>query len=140
VHCLFFRSSTAFTVCAPYCSVDSSGLLVLSLVNDFPDGLRADLLSGWQCIAGSSARQWLSWFACCFVWWMTMYCSFFRSSMAFTVCALFCSVDNCALLILPLVQGFHHGLRSILLSGWQRIAHSSTRQRIAHISPSQRLS
>jgi len=45
--CTFFLSSTAFpTVCAPYCSVDGSGLLILLLVNGFSDGLGAVLLSG----------------------------------------------------------------------------------------------
>jgi len=40
--------------------VDGSGLLILSLVNGFQDGLRAVLLSGWQRITHTSARQWLS--------------------------------------------------------------------------------
>jgi len=84
-------------------------------------------------------------------------CSFFRLSMAFTVCALFCSAncsgllnlplddvyypgpvrvlyctaDGSGLLILPLVKGFHDGLRAVLLRRWQRIAHSSARQRLS---------
>jgi len=57
-YCLFFLSSTAFsTVFVPYFSTDGGGLLILSLVNGFPDGLRAVLLSGLQHIAHSSARQ-----------------------------------------------------------------------------------
>jgi len=40
------------------------------------------------------------------------------------VCALYCSADGSALLILPLLNGFPDGLRAVLLSGWQRIAHS----------------
>jgi len=35
------------------------------------------------------------------------------------------------LLILPLVNGFHNGFRAVLLSGWQRIVHSSTRHRLS---------
>jgi len=45
------------------------------------------------------------------------------------------------MLILPLADGFHNGLHAILLSGWQRIAHTSTcqpRSRFAH-SISQRM-
>jgi len=45
-HRSFFRSSTAFTVCGPFCSADGSGLLILPLVNGFRDALRAVLLSG----------------------------------------------------------------------------------------------
>ena len=44
-------------------------------------------------------------------------CSFFRSSMAFTVCPPFSSADDSALLILPFVNGFHDGSYVILLSG-----------------------
>jgi len=48
------------TVCVPYFSADGGGLLPLSLVNGFHDRLRAVLLSGWQRIAHTSARQQLS--------------------------------------------------------------------------------
>jgi len=49
---------------APYRAADGSALLIPPLVNGFPDGLRAVLLSGRQRIAHSSARQRLSrWFA-----------------------------------------------------------------------------
>jgi len=59
-------------------------------------------------------------------------CSFFLSSTAFmTVCAPYCSTHGSPLLILPLVNGFHDSFRAVLLSGWQRIAHSSTRQRLS---------
>jgi len=58
--CSFFRSSTAFMVCAQFCTKNGSGLLILPLVNGFSDGLRAYFLSGWQCIARSSACQRLS--------------------------------------------------------------------------------
>ena len=57
VHCSFFRLLMAFaTVRTPYCAVDGSGLLIPSLVNGFPDGVRTVVLSGWQRIAHSSAR------------------------------------------------------------------------------------
>ena len=150
--CLFFRSSMAFTVCAPFCTQNGSGLLILLLVNGFRDGLHADFLSGWQCLAWSSTCQWLSRFARCiaqrmaadcsylcpsmaftvcalFARRMTIYCSFFRSSTAFTVCTQYCSTDGSGLPVLPLVNGFH-GLRAVLLRGCLRIAHTSTRQRL----------
>jgi len=44
-------------VCAPFRSAYGSTLLILPLVNGIPVGLRAVLLSGWQWIAHSSARQ-----------------------------------------------------------------------------------
>jgi len=59
-------------------------------------------------------------------------CSFFFSSMAFmTVCAPYCSADGSALLILPLVNGLHDGFRTVMLRGWQRIAHSCNRRRFS---------
>jgi len=39
--------------------------------------------------------------------------------------------DGSALLIFPLVNGFPDDLRTVLLRGWQRIAHFSTRQRLS---------
>ena len=42
----FFLSSEAFTVCMPYCSSDGSGLLILPLVNGFPNVSRIVLLNG----------------------------------------------------------------------------------------------
>jgi len=60
-HRSFVLSSTAFTtVCALYCLADGSGLLIPPLVNGFPDGLHAVLLSGWRRIAHSFPRQRLS--------------------------------------------------------------------------------
>jgi len=47
------------------------------------------------------------------------------------VCAPFRSADGSTLIILPLVNGIPNGLRAVLLSGWLRIAHSSTRQRLS---------
>jgi len=103
----YFRSSMAFTtVCAPYCSVDGTGLLFLPLVNGFDD-LRAVLYQEWQRIAHSCARQLLSRrFARRLPQPMAGHCSFFRSSMAFTVWALFCATDASGFLVLPLVNGF----------------------------------
>jgi len=132
--CSFFRSSTAFTtVCAPYCSADGSGLLILPLVNGFHDGLRAVLHRGWQRIAHSSTRQRLSRrFVRRIAPRMAADCSFFHSSTAFTmVCAPYCPADGSGLLILALVDGFHDGLRAVFLRGWQRIAHSFSRQRLS---------
>ena len=126
-HRSFIRSPKAFTVCALFCSVDDSALLILPLVNGCHHGSRAVLLSGWQWIAHSSARQRLSpRFARYFAQRMTARCSYFRSSTAFTtVCAPFCSADGSGLLILPLVNGFHDGSRAVLLSGGHRISNTS---------------
>jgi len=99
VDCSFFRSSTAFTtVCAPYCSVDGSRLLIFPLVNGFHNGLRAVLLSRWQRIAHSFARQRLSRrIALHIALRMATDCSYFRSSTAFTtLCAPYCSADHSA--------------------------------------------
>jgi len=130
--CSFFRLPTAFTtVCTLYCSVDGSGLLILPLVNGFQDGLRAVWLSGWHRIAQTCARQWLSRrFARHIAQRMAADCSFFFSSMAFTVITPFCTVNGSRFLLLQVVNGFHHGLRAVLLSGWHRIALSSARQRL----------
>jgi len=136
VDCPFFRSSMAFpTVCAPYCSADGSALLVLPLVNGFHDGSRAVLLSGWQWIAHSSARQRLSQrFARRIAQRRASYFSYFRSSTAFpTVCAPYCSADDSASLLRPLAKGFH-GSHAVFLSGWQRIAPSSARQRLSQFA------
>ena len=158
-HCSFFLSSTAFTtVFAPYRSADGSVLLILPLVNGFHDGLRAVLVSGLQRIAHTSARQWLSQrFARHIALRMAAHCSLFRSSTAFTtVFVPYCPADGSVLLILPLVNGFHDGLRTVLpsgwrggslilslvngfhnglhavlLSGWQQIAHTSAPQRLS---------
>jgi len=152
----FVRLSTAFTtVYAPYCSADGSGLLllplvkvfhdglravwlsrwhsgllILSLVNGFHDGLHSIMLSRWERIAHTSARQWLSrWFACRIAQRMVADCSFSLPSMAFmTVCVPYCSAGGNVLLILPLVNSFSDGSRTVLLSGRQRIAYSSARQ------------
>jgi len=109
-HCSFFRSSTSFTVCMPV------------------------LLLGWQRIALSSSRQRLSQFARRFTPRMVAHCSFFRSSMSFTVCPPFYSADGSGLLTPPLVNGFHDGLRTVFLLGWQRIALSSGRQRLSQFA------
>jgi len=60
---------------------------------------------------------------------MAQDCSYFRSSKAFTTdCMPYCTADGSGLLIIPLVKGFHDGLRAVLHSGWQQIAHSSACQ------------
>jgi len=94
--CTFFLSSMAFTtVFAPYFSADVGGLLILSLVNGFHDGLRAVFLSGWRWIAHSFSRQRLSRrFSRCIAPRMAADCSFFRSSTFTTVCAPYCSSDR----------------------------------------------
>jgi len=52
--------------------------------------------------------------------------------MAFTtVCTPYWSVNGSGLLILPRVNRFHNDLRAVLLSGLQRIAHSSARQQVS---------
>jgi len=128
-------------VCVPYFPADGSGLLILSLVNSFHDGVRAVWLSGWQRIAYSSARQRLSQrIAHRIAPRMAADCSYFRSSTAFTtVCAPYFSADGIGLLILSLVHGFHDGFHAVLLSGWQRIAHSSacrhSQRFVRHIAP-----
>jgi len=88
-HCSFFHSSKAFqTIRAPDC-LDGSEFLVLQLANGFHNGLCPLLRSGSQRIAHSSAHQHLSrQFACRVAQWMLLCCSFFRLSMAFTVCIL----------------------------------------------------
>jgi len=133
-------------------------LLLLPLVNGFHDGSHAVWLSGGHRIAHSSARQRLfRRFASRIAQRTAADCSFFLSSTAFTtVFALYCPADGSVLLILPLingfhdglravlpsgwrggslivslVNGFHNGLRAVLLSGWQRIAHTSSRQRLS---------
>jgi len=126
--CSFFHLSTAFTVCGPFCTANGSGFLLLAVVNIFHHGLHAVLLRGWQLIAYSSARQWHSRFARRFAHRMVADCSSFCLSTAFaTVCMLISSADGSALLVLPLVNGFH-GLRAVLLNGWQRIARTCARQ------------
>jgi len=97
--CALFHASTPFTtVCAPYCPVVGSGLLILALVNGFQDGLRAVFLTGWRRIAHSFSRQRLSRrFSHHIAKRMTAHCSFFRASMAFTMaCAPYC-LSDCSL-------------------------------------------
>ena len=129
VHYSYFHSLSAFmTVCPRFCYAVGSGLLVHSLVKAFHDGLRTVLLSGWERIAHSSARQRFSrQFTRCIAQRMAADCSFLHSSTAFIGCSPFFSADSCALLTLSFGMGFY-GLYAILLSGWQRSAHTSVRQ------------
>jgi len=61
----------------------------------------------------------------------TQYRSFFLSSTTFpTFHVCYYSTHGSVLLILPLADGFH-GLRTVLLSGWWRLVHSSIRQRLS---------
>jgi len=132
--CSYLRSSTAFpTVCAPYCSADSSALLILPLINGFPDGSRAVLRSRWRRIAHTSARQWLTRrFTRRIAQRTAAHCSFFRSSTAFPMVRVpYCAADGSGLLIPPLANAFLDGLRAVLLSRRQRIAQSSARQRLS---------
>jgi hypothetical protein len=114
----------------PYSSADGTGLLILALVNGFHDGFRAVLLSGWQRIAHTSARQRVSrWFARRIAQQMAVDCLFFRSPMAFTtVRAPYCSADSSGFFILPLLNRFSEGFRIALFSGWWWIAPTSSRQ------------
>jgi len=62
---------------------------------------------------------------------MAAHCSFFHLSKAFqTIRAPYC-LDGSEFLVLQLANGFHNGLCAVLSSGWQRIAHSSTRQHLS---------
>jgi len=119
-------------VCVPYSSADGSGLLILPLVNGFHDGLRAVLLSGWYRIGQSSARQLLSRrFARRKLFAVSLILPLVDVNYPRPVCVPYSSADGSGLLILPLVNGFHDGLRAILPSGWQRIAHTSAHQRLS---------
>jgi len=129
--CSFFRSSSADTVCTPFCSADDCALLILPLIKGFHHGLCAVLLSGCHRIAHTSTGQSLSRFSRRFAKRMAADCLFFHSSKAFTtVCAPYCSADVSGLLILPLVKVFP-GLRIELLNGCQRIAPTSAFQRLS---------
>jgi len=115
-----------------YCSADGTALLILPLVNGFPDVSRAAFLSGWQCIARSATCLRFLWFARCIAQWRAEDCSFFPLSMAYTMVYMqyhsfflssatfptfrvcYSSTHGSALLVLPLAIGFH-GLRTVLL-------------------------
>jgi len=116
------------TVCALYCSANGSALLIRSLLDGFSNDLHAILLSGWQRITLSSARQRRSRFTHHFAQRMAPRSLFFHSSTGvMSVCAPYCLQDGSPLLILPLVKGFSDNSRPLLL-GWQRIPRSSARQ------------
>jgi len=116
----FFRLSMTFmTVSAPYCSANvSADRPIFRLSTAFTtDGTRycsADG-SGWQRIPDSSARQQLSRrFTGCISLRMAAYCSFLHSSTVFTMVLVpYFSADGGGLVILPLVNGFHDGLRAV---------------------------
>jgi len=135
---LFFRSSTAFpNVWVPYSSTEgkSAHLWVHSYlppVDDFANFLRALDCSPYRLFFCSSTSIIPGRFAYRIPQRMAANYSFLHSSMAFTtVFAPYFSADCGGLLILPLVNGFHDGLGAVLLSGWQRISHTSTGQRLS---------
>ena len=69
--------------------------------------------------------------------WMAADCSYLCLLMAFpAVRAPYCVADGTGLRVISLFNGFHDGLRTVLLRRWQRIAHTSARQplsrRFAH--------
>jgi len=131
--CLYFRSSMALkTDCAPYCTTEASGLLIPPLVNGFHDGLRAVLLSGRQRIAPSSARQQLSRrFACHIAKRMVSDCSIFGSPTAFTNICVLQIARRIAHSSARRRQLSAAGSRTVFLSRWQRITHSSAHQRLS---------
>jgi len=112
----------------PYCSADSSRLLILPLVNGFKDGLQAVLHCRWQRIAPTSAHQRLFQRVVCRIALQTgAYCSFFRSPTAFTtVCMPYCLADGVGLLKLLLANCFHDDLRAADCSLYRSFFRSST--------------
>ena len=117
-YCSFFRSSTAFTVCALYYSEDGSILRILLVFNCFPNAFLGVLLLRWQHIAYSfTYEQLLRPFKRCIAQPMAVHCSFFCSLTAFlTICVPYSSVDGNVSCLFPLVNGIH-SLGTILLSG-----------------------
>jgi len=106
--CSYFCWSKSFTVHAPNCSMDGSGLLIPLLVTGFPNGTRAVLLSGQQLIAilpleGDKQHPWSS------IGGRTSQSNTGRSDS----------------------DGFHNGLRAVSLSRWQRVARSSAQRRLS---------
>jgi len=135
---LFFRSSTAFpTVWVPYGSTEgkSAHLWVHSYLTPFDDF--ANVLRAVDCSPYSSFFRSLTSiipgrFAYRIPQRMAADYSFLHSSKAITkVFAPYFSADCGGLLILPLINGFHDGLGTVLHSGWQRISHTSARQRLS---------
>jgi len=72
------------TDCVLYCSANGSALLILSLLDGFPDNLRAILLSGWQRIVLFSACQRRSRFRDHFAQRIASHSLLFRSSTGIT--------------------------------------------------------
>jgi len=73
-------------------------------------------------------RQQLLWFASRIAQRITADCQYLRSSSSFVIVHVqYCVVDGSGLLIPTLVNSFPYCLHAVLLSGWQRIAHSSAR-------------
>jgi len=53
--------------------------------------------------------------------------------MGFTVCVPYCLADGGGLLILPFVNGFHHGLHAVLLRSWQQIHQEKIKKLSLHV-------
>jgi len=135
--CSFFLWSTALrTVFAPYFSPDGSGLLILSHINGFHDGLRAVLPRGLQHIAHTSVRNGFhnGLRAALLSRWQRIAHTSARQRLSRRIKRRIAPAADCSssgLLIIPLVNGFHDGLRAIFHSGWQQIAHSFSPQRLS---------
>jgi len=135
--CSFFLWSTALrTVFVPYFSVDGSGLLILSHINGFHDGLRAVLLCGLQRIAHTSVRNGFhnGLRAVLLSGWQRIAHTSAHQRLSRRITRRIALAADCSgsgLLILPLVNSFHDGLRAIFHSGWQQIAHSFSPQRLS---------
>jgi len=102
--CSFFRPSIAFmTVCVQYCFAAGSKLVILPLVNGFPDS--------WVPYCSADGTVLLI---------IPLVDSFHDD------CVPYCSTGGTVLLILPLVNSFPDVSRAAFLSGWQCIARSAT--------------
>jgi len=125
------------TVCMPYGSTEGklAQLWVhsyLLFVDDFPNVLHAIDCSPYRSLFRSSTSIIPGRFAYCIPQRMAADYLFLHSStVSTTVLAPYFSVDGGGLLILSLVNGCHNGLRAVLLTGWQRIAHTSARERLS---------
>jgi len=101
-------------------------------VDDFANVLRAVDCSRYRSFFRSSMSIIPGRFAYRIPQRMAADYAFLHSSTAFTmVFAPYFSADCSGLLILPPVNGFHDVLGAVLLSGCQRISHTSAHQRLS---------
>jgi len=135
---LFFHSSIAFpTGWVSYGSIEgkSAHLWVhsyLLLVDDFANVLHAVDCSPYCSFCRSSTSIIQGWFAYRIPQRMAADYTFLHSSMAFMmVFAPYFSMDGGRLIFLSLVNSFYDGLRTVLLHGWQWIAHTSACQQLS---------